>query len=62
VAASLLTYNITSNHVHLLLYAEDSGLIAERDYNRRKRRSGAFWEGRHQPGQSYCSREEAQSL
>ena len=57
VGASLLTYNITSNHVHLLTYAEDSQQIAEmiqqaagefaRDYNRRKRRSGAFWEGRY---------------
>ena len=29
VGASLLTYNITSNHVHLLTYAEDSRQIAE---------------------------------
>jgi putative transposase len=28
VGASLLTYNITSNHVHLLAYAEDSTQIA----------------------------------
>jgi putative transposase len=57
VEASLLTYNITSNHVHLLAYADDSEQIAvlmqraagefARDYNRRKRRSGAFWEGRY---------------
>ena len=58
VAASLLTYNITSNHVHVLAYAEDTGQIAQlmqqaagesaRDYNRRKGRSGGFWEGRYQ--------------
>jgi len=58
VEASLLTYNITSNHVHLLTYADDTEQIAElmqqvagefaRDYNRRKERSGAFWEGRYQ--------------
>jgi len=55
---SLLTYNITSNHVHLLVYAQDSKQIAglmqqasgefAREYNRRKARSGAFWEGRYQ--------------
>ena len=54
---SLLSYNITSNHVHLLAYAEDSKQIAlfmqqaagefARDYNRRKKRRGAFWEGRY---------------
>ena len=57
VNASLLTYNITSNHVHLLTYADATEQIAElmqqvagefaRDYNRRKQRSGAFWEGRY---------------
>lgn len=55
--ASLLTYNITSNHVHLMVYAEASESVAQlmqqaagefaRDYNRRKERSGAFWEGRY---------------
>ncbi len=55
--ASLLTYTITSNHVHLLVYAEQvdapARLIQQaagemaRDYNRRKGRSGAFWEGRY---------------
>lgn len=54
---SLLTYNITCNHVQLVAYAESSGQVASlmqqasgefaRDYNRRKSRSGAFWEGRH---------------
>jgi putative transposase len=55
--ASLLTYNITSNHVHLLVYAKAVDSTARlmqqaagemaRDYNRRKGRSGAFWEGRY---------------
>jgi putative transposase len=54
---SLLSYNITSNHVHLIAYADELGQIARlmqsaagefaRDYNRRKNRSGAFWEGRY---------------
>lgn len=54
---SLLTYNITSNHVHLVAYADKADQMAglmqraagelARDYNRRKSRSGAFWEGRY---------------
>jgi putative transposase len=54
---ALLTYNITRNHVHLLAYAEDTTALATmmqqaagefaRDYNRRKERTGAFWEGRY---------------
>ena len=54
---SLLTYNITSNHVHLIAYAEQRESIADlmqkvagdfaRKYNRRKDRSGPFWEGRY---------------
>ncbi|MCL4176390.1 MAG: transposase [Verrucomicrobia bacterium] len=54
---ALLTYNITHNHVHLLAFAEDTTAVATmmqqaagefaRDYNRRKQRSGAFWEGRY---------------
>lgn len=54
---SLLTYNITSNHVHLLVYADESDQIARfmqraagrfaQDYNERKGRTGAFWEGRY---------------
>lgn len=54
---SLLTYNITSNHVHLIAFANDAIQIARvmqqaagafaRDYNRRKDRSGSFWEGRY---------------
>jgi putative transposase len=54
---ALLTYNITHNHVHLLAFAEDTTAVAAmmqqaagefaRDYNRRKQRTGAFWEGRY---------------
>ncbi len=54
---SLLAYNLTSNHVHLLVSAEElgalSGFMAHvsgamgRNYNRRKERAGAFWEGRY---------------
>jgi putative transposase len=53
---SLLDYSVTSNHVHLLAFAEEDGQISElmkkaagqsgQGYNRRKGRSGAFWEGR----------------
>ena len=56
LAVSILTYHITSNHVHVIAYAEDPEAIATlmqqaagelaRDYNRRKGCSGAFWEGR----------------
>lgn len=54
----ILNYTVTSNHIHLLV-VDDSGkdvisrsmqLIAGRtgqDYNRRKRRNGAFWEDRY---------------
>jgi putative transposase len=53
----LLTYCITSNHVHLLVVAEKpetvsrfmqklEGEFAEY-YNIRKRRGGAFWQGRY---------------
>ena len=54
---SLLAYNITSNHVHLVAYADGANQIAgmmqqaagelARDYNRRKSRTGAFWHGRY---------------
>jgi putative transposase len=43
--------------MHLLVYADDGGQVAKfmqeaagrfaSDYNRRKRRRGAFWEGRY---------------
>jgi putative transposase len=55
---SLLTYCITSNHVHLVIWCDDPGKIScsiqeaagefARDFNRRKGRSGAYWEGRYQ--------------
>lgn len=54
---SLLGYNITSNHVHLIVFADELDQVAglmqrtaaefARDYNRRKERSGAFWQGRY---------------
>lgn len=53
----LLDYCITSNHVHLLAFAEKADAVASliqrahgemaRWYNARKGRSGAFWEGRY---------------
>lgn len=54
----VLGYAITSNHIHLLVYADGRKeaiprsilLAASRtalDYNRRKDRSGAFWEGNY---------------
>ena len=54
---SLLAYCITSNHTHLLINAAStealSALMQQLEgefaewYNRRKRRSGAFWDGRY---------------
>jgi putative transposase len=54
---ALLGYNITSNHVHLVAFSDYVEQIASvmqsaagefaRDYNRRKKRSGAYWEGRY---------------
>ena len=53
----ILGYCITSNHVHLLAYAHDSESLSRlmqfvegrcaQDYNRRKKRRGAFWEDRY---------------
>jgi putative transposase len=54
---SVLNYAITSNHIHLLVWAPApaelaagmsylSGTAAQ-DYNRRKKREGAFWRGRY---------------
>lgn len=52
----VLDYVITSNHVHLLLWSDTAETLSEgmrflqgsfaQDYNRRKKRSGAFWSGR----------------
>ena len=54
---SLLTYSITSNHIHLFVRAQDVGSISgfmqklegefAEYYNLRKKRSGAFWGGRY---------------
>ena len=55
----VMTYMVTSNHVHLLVWSERSrhvsaamhylqGSVAG-DYNRRKGREGAFWRGRYHP-------------
>jgi putative transposase len=52
----LLNYQVTCNHAHLIAYAEDVSRVSRlmklvagetaQAYNRRKQRSGAFWEGR----------------
>jgi putative transposase len=54
----LLSYCAVSNHVHLIVHAESAEAVADmmqlaagataRDYNRRKDRSGAFWEDQYQ--------------
>lgn len=55
----VLNYVITSNHVHLLVWARRmrelsdmmhwlQGVVAQ-DYNRRKKREGSFWRGRFHP-------------
>lgn len=53
----LLSYAITSNHVHLLTFSEQPAALAAlmqkaagetaQAYNRRRRRSGAFWSDRY---------------
>ncbi len=55
--ASLLSYCITSNHVHLLVKADQPGQVSKLMqriqgefagyYNLRKNRTGAFWQGRY---------------
>ncbi len=57
--ADVLDFVVTSNHVHLLLWANSGSIISEvmqyiqgttgRDFNRRKNREGAFWSGRYHP-------------
>jgi hypothetical protein len=54
----VLNYTITSNHIHLLVEDKGEGMIPRsiqliagrtaQDYNRRKKRKGAFWEDRYQ--------------
>ena len=60
----VLSYMVTANHVHLLLWAERARDVSQAmhfvqgsfagDWNRRKEREGAFWRGRYHPtlGQS----------
>ncbi len=54
---TVLSYCLTSNHVHILLEAGGKGSISRfmqdlagtfaLHYNRRKGRSGGYWEGRY---------------
>ncbi len=54
---TILNYVVTSNHVHLLVLDETEGVIAStiqlaagrtaQEYNKRKKRKGAFWEDRY---------------
>ncbi len=58
-AVEVLDYIVTSNHVHLLLWAADASAVSAvmqhvqgtsgRDFNRRKGREGAFWRDRYHP-------------
>ena len=51
--ADILDYMVTSNHIHVLLWANEGSTISDvmryikgttgRDFNRRKHREGAFW-------------------
>lgn len=53
----ILNYNITSNHIHLLVMDTGSEVISKsiqliagrtaQEYNQRKKRKGAFWEDRY---------------
>jgi len=53
----VLNYTITSNHIHLLVVDTDEDVISKslqlvagrtaQEYNIRKKRKGAFWEGRY---------------
>ena len=53
----ILNYTITSNHIHLLVYDRKYDVIPRsiqliagrtaREFNRRKKRKGAFWEDRY---------------
>lgn len=59
IPVDVLDYVVTSNHVHLLLWADDGGNVSKamqyiqgttaRDYNRRKERRGTFWADRFHP-------------
>lgn len=53
----ILNYNVTSNHIHLLVVDDGDNVIAKllqliagrtaQEYNQRKKRNGAFWEDRY---------------
>ncbi len=53
----VLNYNVTSNHIHLLVIDSGSDVIPQsiqlvagrtaQEYNQRKRRKGAYWEDRY---------------
>jgi len=55
----VLTYMVTGNHVHLLVWAKRARAVSDAmhflqgtvagDYNRRTEREGAFWRGRYHP-------------
>ena len=55
----VLDYIVTCNHIHLLLWSKHATEVSQcmhylagnaaRDYNRRKKREGAFWRGRYHP-------------
>ena len=55
----VLDYMVTCNHIHLLLWSKHARDVSQgmhylagntsRDYNRRKKREGAFWRGRYHP-------------
>mgnify|MGYP002066177361 FL=1 len=54
---TILNFTVTSNHIHLLVYDGKVNIIPKsiqliagrtgREYNRRKKRKGAFWEDRY---------------
>ena len=56
-AVEVFSYCLTSNHTHFLVRSEDPELISRwmqevegqfaQAYNRRKKRSGSFWDGRY---------------
>ena len=59
ISIDVLDYMVTSNHVHLLIWAGEGNSVSQvmqyvqgttaRDFNLRKRRSGAYWANRYHP-------------
>jgi REP element-mobilizing transposase RayT len=53
----VLNYTVTSNHIHLLVYCNDSNVIPQavqliagrtaQEFNNRRNRKGAFWQDRY---------------